>query len=73
MNELNLSPDARHRLWQCYALLLRLADQAEKDAIGSKIDEGQESAPPTVNALSRPLDDDSQEVDSGQPAKKQQF
>ncbi len=72
MNEFNLSSDARHRLWQCYSLLLRLADQAEKDAADSKIGQGQKPAAPTVNALSRPLDDDSQAVDSEQSAKTRQ-
>jgi hypothetical protein len=31
MNELNLSADAKRRLWQCYSLLLRLADEAKKN------------------------------------------
>ena len=27
MTDYKLSPEARHRLWQCYALLLRLAGE----------------------------------------------
>ncbi len=38
MSEFNLSPDARQCLWRCYSLLLKLADQAEKDAAGSELD-----------------------------------
>lgn len=34
MSELKLSPEARNRLWQCYALLLRLAEEAEKKSTG---------------------------------------
>ncbi|MFC1975677.1 hypothetical protein ACFLXQ_04715 [Chloroflexota bacterium] len=38
MSEFNLSPDARQCLWRCYSLLLKLADQAEKEAAGSELD-----------------------------------
>jgi hypothetical protein len=47
MSEFNLSPDARQCLWRCYSLLLKLADQAEKDAAGSELDGNHE--PPAVN------------------------
>ncbi|MEM7033856.1 MAG: hypothetical protein AAF629_30215 [Chloroflexota bacterium] len=30
MTQENLSPEARYRLWQCYALLLQLAENAEQ-------------------------------------------
>ncbi len=48
MNELNLSADAKRRLWQCYSLLLRLADKAEKNTPADpKLREGHESATTT--------------------------
>lgn len=31
MNDSTFSSDARRRLWQCYALLLQLADEADPD------------------------------------------
>lgn len=40
MDTLELSPIARRRLWQCYLLLLELADQAEEEAVlDSELDE----------------------------------
>ena len=33
MSELDLSPEARRRLWQCYSLLLRLAEEADEDTL----------------------------------------
>ena len=43
MNSNELSPEARRRLWQCYLLLLELADQAEEEAgLDPELDENQE-------------------------------
>ena len=55
MSELNLSADARRRLWQCYSLLLRLADEAEKNsAADSELWTGHKSAAATgANKLAR--------------------
>ena len=48
MTEINLSSDARRRLWQCYALLLELADEAEQNTTAeSELCEDLESATPT--------------------------
>jgi len=43
MNTNELSPEARRRLWQCYLLLLELADQAEEEAgLDPELDENQD-------------------------------
>lgn len=62
MNELNLSADARRRLWQCYSLLLRLADQVEKNtAADSPALQSTESAAATkANELTQPGNDTSE-------------
>lgn len=40
MDTFELSPIARRRLWQCYLLLLELAEEAEEDAVlDSELDE----------------------------------
>jgi hypothetical protein len=49
MSQNNLSPDVRHRLWQCYSLLLSLAEEAEKEAIGNG--DGQEA---TIDETNQP-------------------
>ena len=41
MNQTNLSPDVRHRLWQCYSLLLSLAEEVEEQTTENSA--GQES------------------------------
>ena len=63
MSELNLSADARRRLWRCYSLLLRLADEAEKNsAADPELCTGHESAAATeANELTR-LDHDNPEA-----------
>ena len=73
MSELNLSADARRRLWQCYALLLRLADEAEKNsAADSELWTGQEPAAATeANELTR-LDYDNPEAGLRQVASEGQ-
>jgi hypothetical protein len=38
MDKIDLSPEARRCLWQCYSLLLRLADEAENNTDGSRLD-----------------------------------
>ena len=67
MNEPNLSTEARRRLWQCYSLLLRLADKAEKNtAADSGLDKGHESAAATrANELTR-LPNDTSQANFGQ-------
>jgi hypothetical protein len=62
VSELNLSADAKHRLWRCYSLLLRLASEAEKNtATDSELCDGHESATVTeANELTR-LDNDTPE------------
>ena len=45
MDHDNLSPDVRHRLWQCYSLLLSLAEEAEQEPVVEvDTDTGQGSA-----------------------------
>ena len=67
MSELNLSADARRRLWKCYSLLLRLAEEAEKNAAtDSELCEGHESAAAAeTNDLIR-LDNDTSRAGSRQ-------
>jgi hypothetical protein len=67
MSELNLSNDARRCLWRCYSLLLRLAEEAERDtAADPELVKGHESAAATeANELTRP-DHDTPEAWSGQ-------
>ena len=64
MGELELSPEARRRLWQCYSLLLQLADEAEESiTTDSELIEDNEPATETgVNELIQP-DNDTAEID----------
>jgi hypothetical protein len=63
MKKLNLSPEERRRLWQCYSLLLRLADEAEENNVtDSELCEGHELlAVIEVDEATR-LDDDAPDV-----------
>ena len=69
MSEFNLSSDARRRLWQCYSLLLKLAEEDEKNAAtDSELCERHESATATeANELTR-LDNDTPKDGPGQTA-----
>ena len=55
MSEFELSPEARRSLWQCYALLLALADEVEKET-GS---DDELSAVTKADEMSRPDDETS--------------
>ena len=58
MDHDNLSPDVRHRLWQCYSLLLSLAEEAEQNTGNSELCEDQELAPgDKVNEMTQSMDD----------------
>jgi hypothetical protein len=43
MSEPSLSPNARRCLWQCYSLLLRLAEEAGRNTTNSEVREGERS------------------------------
>ena len=56
MDHDNLSPDVRHRLWQCYSLLLSLVEEAEQHTGNSEFCEDQELAPgDNIDELTRPM------------------
>ncbi|MBN1220803.1 MAG: hypothetical protein JXM69_17915 [Anaerolineae bacterium] len=52
MSQNNLSPDVRHRLWQCYSLLLSLAEEAEEQTTENNT--GQESTLVKIGQAGRP-------------------
>lgn len=68
MSEHTLSPEAHRRLWQCYSLLLQLADEAE-ESITADTDLIEDNEPATeteVKELIQP-DNDTAEIDLEQP------
>ena len=54
MSESTLSPDARRRLWQCYSILLILAEEAENNMADTEIEGVQTS---TVAATPDAIDE----------------
>jgi hypothetical protein len=67
MKELDLTVDAQRRLWQCYSLLLRLAEEAEQNtAADSELCERQESATATEANESTRHDNDTSKLEPGQ-------
>ena len=67
MSELNLLPDARSRLLQCYLLLISLADEAKKDTdTDSDLVEGNESTNTTEEQEVLQLDNDTADNESKQ-------